>query len=133
MTRSGLTRRVRTPSLQRNTKRELERKYPATTIVAERIGDGAGSLALLDLPDELLLLIVSQLHAIRLDKNQSQAFKNKEKETDRQYENYYRRVALHSLCLTSKRLNRLTVPVLYSAFTGSTTRYGTSCHIQNST
>lgn len=125
MISSRLTKRVRTPPLQRNARRKIEHRYLTTTSVAERIGDGTGSLTLLDLPEELLLLIISQLHALRLDKTQSEAFKNKEKETDRQYENHYRRIALHSLCLTSRRLNRLAVPVLYSAFTGSTTRYGT--------
>ena len=125
MTSSRSTKRVMTPPLQRNARRKIEHRHPATTSVAETIGDGTGSLALLDLPDELLLLIISQLHALRLDKTQSEAFKHKEKETDRQYENHHRRIALHSLCLTSKILNRLAVPVLYSAFTGSTTRYGT--------
>ncbi|KAF1974475.1 hypothetical protein BU23DRAFT_94079 [Bimuria novae-zelandiae CBS 107.79] len=81
-------------------------------------------MQLLDLPDELLVLIFSKLHAVRLDKPQTRAFKNKQKERNRQYENYHRRNALYALCLTSQRLNRLAVPVLYSSITGSTTWYG---------
>lgn len=80
--------------------------------------------SLLDLPDELLLLVIYELLAIRLDQPQSLAFKNRQKETDRQYENFYRRSALYALCLTSKRLNRLAVPALYDAIVGSTTNYG---------
>ncbi|KAJ4302966.1 hypothetical protein N0V90_001857 [Kalmusia sp. IMI 367209] len=80
--------------------------------------------SLLDLPDELLLFIVSNLQAIRLEQPQSQAFRDKEKESARQYENYFRRTALHALSLASKRLNRLVVPILCSAIIGSTTRYG---------
>lgn len=133
MARTYQTSRVRAQPPQRPSKWELESKYPITTVAAARSGTEPGSLTLLDLPDELLLLIVSQLHAIRLDKTQSQAFKDRAKETDRQYENYYRRVALYSLCLTSRRFNRLAVPVLYSATVGSTTRYGTLCHRQSPT
>lgn len=79
---------------------------------------------ILDLPDELILLVISDLLAIRLEQPQSKAFRNRHRETDRQYENSYRRTALHALCLTSTRLYRLAVPALYNTVTGSTTSYG---------
>ena len=84
----------------------------------------AGELRLLYLPDELLLLIIDNLRAIRLHQPQSHAFKNRHQEMARQFENRLRRTALHALCLTSKKLNRLAVPALYNAITGSTTWYG---------
>jgi hypothetical protein len=83
-----------------------------------------GAPTLFDLPDELLLLVISKLLAIRLDQPQSLAFKDRQRETDRQYENFFRKSALYALCLTTKRLNRLAVPTLYGAITGSTTSYG---------
>ncbi|KAL5375011.1 hypothetical protein DPSP01_011501 [Paraphaeosphaeria sporulosa] len=113
----------RSPPLQNDTTWEFDTKYPfktATNIPANQ----TGAPSLLDLPDELILWVISELRAIRLDQPQSLAFKNKHKETNRQYENFYRRSALYALCLTSKRLNRLAVPALYDAVVGSTTNYG---------
>ncbi|KAF2446637.1 hypothetical protein P171DRAFT_430746 [Karstenula rhodostoma CBS 690.94] len=113
----------RTAPLQKDTSWEFETKYlfkPGANVIAAKLG----TRSLLDLPDELILLVISELLAIRLDQPQSLAFKNRHKETDRQYENYYRRSALYALCLTSKRLNRLAIPALYDAIVGSTTSYG---------
>ncbi|KAF2792858.1 hypothetical protein K505DRAFT_325870 [Melanomma pulvis-pyrius CBS 109.77] len=79
---------------------------------------------LMDLPDELLLQITECLHLIRSDQPQSQAFKSKEQERSRQRENHQRQKALYALCLTSRRLNRMAEPLLYSAFLGSSTWRG---------
>jgi hypothetical protein len=111
------------PPLQKDTTWEFDTKYPIKSGTDATIPE-IGALILFDLPDELLLLIISKLLAIRLDQPQSLAFKDRRRETDRQYENYYRRSALYALCLTSKRLNRLAVPTLYDAIAGSTTSYG---------
>jgi hypothetical protein len=76
------------------------------------------------LPDELLLEILLHLSTIRSFETQSTAFAQKEKEKARQRENRIRQLALHSLCLTSRHLSRLTTPVLYASFTGSATWHG---------
>ncbi|KAL5404126.1 hypothetical protein PMIN03_009375 [Paraphaeosphaeria minitans] len=115
--------RRQTPPLQKYTAWGFETNYPfkaAKNIPATQIG----ARGLLDLPDELLLWVVSELRATRLDQPQSLAFRNKHKESDRQDENFYRKYALYGLCLTSKRLNRLAIPALYDAVLGSTTNYG---------
>lgn len=78
----------------------------------------------MDLPDELVLHIVSSFHAIESFDPQAQAFRLKEQEKARQCENNERRTALHALCLTSKRLRRICEPLLYSAFMGSSTWSG---------
>jgi len=77
-----------------------------------------------DLPNELLLQIVQNFFAIRLDVPQSQAFRNKKKERARQLENHRRRSTLYSLCLTSKLLSPIATPILYSAITSTTTTRG---------
>jgi hypothetical protein len=76
------------------------------------------------LPDELVLHILSYYHAIRSYEPQSQAFKEKAKEKDRQRENHLRRKALCAVSLTSQRLKRVAEPILYSAFVGSLTWMG---------
>jgi hypothetical protein len=73
------------------------------------------------LPEELILLVFSHLQPIRSYEPQSQAFKAKAKEKDRQRENDCRRKALYALSLTSRNLRRFAEPVLYSAFVGSLT------------
>lgn len=82
------------------------------------------SPSLLALPDELILEISSHLAAIRSDEPQSQAFDDKINERSRQRENSKRRLGLHGLCLTSRRLSSIATPALYSSFTGSTTMHG---------
>jgi hypothetical protein len=81
-------------------------------------------ISLMDMPDELLLQIIGYLHVIRSDQPQSQAFKLKEEELVRQCENGVRQKTLHALCLTSRSLKRISEPILYSAFLGSTTWHG---------
>jgi hypothetical protein len=80
--------------------------------------------ALYTLPDELLLDIISSFACILSYEPQSSAFKDKEKEKARQCENGIRQRTLYSLCLTSQRLRRIAVPILYSSFHGSTTKHG---------
>lgn len=79
---------------------------------------------LLDLPDELLLEIISNFTAIRLDQPHLVAWKIKGKERYRQRENLHSKSALYSLCLASKKLNRVATPALYDAVIASTTEYG---------
>jgi hypothetical protein len=83
-------------------------------------------ISLMDMPDELLLQIIGYLHVIRSDQPQSQAFKLKEEERARQCENGVRQKTLHALCLTSRSLKRISEPILYSAFLGSSTWRGYS-------
>jgi hypothetical protein len=80
--------------------------------------------ALCSLPDELLLEITSNLGCIPSYEPQSAAFKDKKKERARQCENGTKQRTLYSLCLTSQRLRRIAVPILYSSFHGSTTKHG---------
>jgi hypothetical protein len=79
---------------------------------------------LCDLPDELLSEVIQQLDSIRSYEPQSTAFKYKEKERMRQRENRARQLTLHSLCLTSHRMRRLSLPTLYGSFLGCTTWNG---------
>jgi len=81
-------------------------------------------ISLMDLPDELLLQITDHFHVIRSFQPQSEAFKLKNQERTRQCENHIRQKTLYSLCLTSRRLRRISEPVLYSAFVSSTTWRG---------
>ncbi|KAF2005483.1 hypothetical protein P154DRAFT_483479 [Amniculicola lignicola CBS 123094] len=76
------------------------------------------------LPDELLLNMLSHFHVIRSFETQSEAFKLKEEEKQRQRENWGRQKALRSICLTSKRLRSIAEPILYSAYIGTCTRNG---------
>jgi hypothetical protein len=76
------------------------------------------------LPDELLLEIIQQLGCIRSYETQSTAFRDREGEKARQCENSIRRLALQSVCLTSRQMRDIATPVLYSSFTGSLTWYG---------
>jgi hypothetical protein len=82
------------------------------------------SAAIDSLPDELLLETLQYLSCIPSRETQSSAFKNKTKEIARQCENSERRQALYSLCLTSQRLRRIALPLLYASFTSSTTWHG---------
>jgi hypothetical protein len=79
---------------------------------------------LCDLPDELLSEVVQNLDSIRSYEPQSTAFKYKEVEKSRQRENRVRQLTLHSLCMTSHRLRRLSLPTLYGSFLGCTTWNG---------
>lgn len=78
----------------------------------------------MNLPDELVLHIISNFHAIRSFEPQAQAFRFKEKERSRQCENHLRQQALYALSRTSKRLKRISEALLYSAFMGSSTWRG---------
>jgi len=82
------------------------------------------SASLPGLPDELMLQIVSSFKAIRSDEPQSQAFRDKTKEKDRQQQNRHHQAVLYSLCLTSRSINQIAIPLLYSSFVGSTTLHG---------
>lgn len=77
-----------------------------------------------DLPNELLLHIVENFHAIRSYETQSEAFRFKEHEEARQRENFVRQCSLHALSLTSQKLHGICEPILYSAFISSTSKYG---------
>lgn len=81
-------------------------------------------ISLCNLPDEILLDVIHFLEAIRSYETQSTAFKNKEAEKARQCENHIRQQALHALCLTSHRLRRLSLPILYSSSITCTTSSG---------
>ncbi|EUC49088.1 hypothetical protein COCMIDRAFT_2151 [Bipolaris oryzae ATCC 44560] len=72
------------------------------------------------LPDELLLGILFHLRTIRSFGIYSPTF-DESKEKARQQENRLRQLSLSNLCRTSRHLNRLTIPALYAAFTGSST------------
>lgn len=70
---------------------------------------------LCDLPDELLVNVVRFLSVIRSYETQSTAFKNKKLEKARQCENNIRQQTLHALSLASRRLWRVSLPILYSS------------------
>ena len=76
------------------------------------------------LPDELILQIVSTFKAVRSEQPQSQAFRNKTEEKGRQRQNRLHQAVLSSLSLTSQKFNRISTPILYSSFIGSTTIHG---------
>jgi hypothetical protein len=80
--------------------------------------------SLQNLPDELILGIIQQLSCIRSYETQSTAFRDREGERARQCENRLRQLALHALCMTSRKLRAIATPLLYSSFTGSLTWYG---------
>ncbi|KAF1851263.1 uncharacterized protein K460DRAFT_329100 [Cucurbitaria berberidis CBS 394.84] len=77
-----------------------------------------------ELPDELILETIRHLSSIRSYEPQSTAFKDKERERARQFENGVRQLALHSICLTSHRFRRIATPTLYASFLGSATLHG---------
>ena len=79
---------------------------------------------LCDLPDEILLDVIRCLQAIRSFKTQSVAFRRKETEKGRQYENHARQRTLYALCLTSHRLRYLSLPTLYASSITCATRSG---------
>jgi hypothetical protein len=79
---------------------------------------------LCDLPDELLANIVRFLNIIRSYETQSTAFKDKNLEKTRQCENSIRQQTLHALSLTSQRLRRVSLPLLYSGSVTSATQSG---------
>lgn len=81
------------------------------------------STTISDLPEELLLQLVSYFCCITSQETQTAAFKNKQQEKGRQCENRTRQLSLHALCLMSHRLRRIATPILYASFTGSTTWY----------
>ncbi|KAF1957669.1 hypothetical protein CC80DRAFT_547563 [Byssothecium circinans] len=76
------------------------------------------------LPDELILNVLSNFETVRSDEPQAQAFQEKDHERNRQRENRASQLALHTLCLVSRRLNGLGTPFLYASFFGSATNYG---------
>lgn len=76
------------------------------------------------IPDELLLEILLHLSTIRSFETCSTIYDKREKEKARQRENRLRQLSLSNLCRTSRHLNRLAVPALYAAFTGSSTWFG---------
>ncbi|EMD67519.1 hypothetical protein GGP41_007402 [Bipolaris sorokiniana] len=80
--------------------------------------------SLAGLPDELLLGILLHFSTIRSFETYSTTFDEREKEIARQRENRLRQISLSNLCLTSRHLNRLAIPALYAAFTGSSTWFG---------
>jgi hypothetical protein len=82
------------------------------------------AVSIQSLPNELILEIVQQLGCIRSYETQSTAFKERAREKARQCENRIRQLALHSLCLTSRRLHSIAVPILYASFCGSLTWHG---------
>ncbi|KAJ4366781.1 hypothetical protein N0V83_007306 [Neocucurbitaria cava] len=84
----------------------------------------APATTLLDLPDELILEIIRPLSCIRSYETQSTAFKDKKKERARQHENHVRQLALHSICLASRRLRGIAIPTLYASFNASASLYG---------
>src|SRR3954466_5639280 len=82
---------------------------------------GYQPVGLMNLPDELIMHIASNFHAIRSSEVQSQAFKLKEIEKARQRESHLRRRALYALCLTSRRWKANAEPLLYSSCMSSST------------
>lgn len=81
-------------------------------------------MSLLQLPDELLLEIMRHLDSLRASEPQAIAMSKLKEERKRQSINQERRLALHSLCLTSRRLRRIATPVLYASFTSTSTWKG---------
>ncbi|EMD92597.1 hypothetical protein COCC4DRAFT_38030 [Bipolaris maydis ATCC 48331] len=75
------------------------------------------------LPDELLLEVLVHLSTIRSFETQS-TIVDKSEERARQRENRLRQLSLFNLCRTSRHLNRLAIPALYTAFTGFSTWVG---------
>ncbi|KAF2854226.1 hypothetical protein T440DRAFT_270734 [Plenodomus tracheiphilus IPT5] len=89
-------------------------------------GDSPPSKGFRDLPDELLLEIMTRLEVIRAYEPQSTAWSwhNWVGEGIRQGINQERQRTLHAICLTSRRLRRIATPILYAAFTGTSTWKG---------
>ncbi|KAF2262054.1 hypothetical protein CC78DRAFT_570030 [Lojkania enalia] len=73
----------------------------------------------MDLPNELILGIISVFRIIRSYETQSEGFRDKEHEKSRQCENRLRQRTLYSLSLTSRRFHRISQPILYSDFTST--------------
>lgn len=88
------------------------------------MGSQKGVSSLLELPDELIVHIFSGYHTVRSGQPQSQAFRNKEIERERQRNNCTKKRTLYALCLTDRRLRKICTPMLYSSFHGSTTLHG---------
>ena len=115
--------KTRPPTIQENARQATDGKYPNPLITTTK-GSGDEETSLLDLPNEVILIVVSYLRVLRLDTTPAQASRNNAAETNRQEENSHRRTTLHALCLTCKRLNWLVTPTLYNSLVGSTTQYG---------
>jgi hypothetical protein len=103
-------------------------KYPPTNqtqVPVLRLHERMYTMASLQtLPDELILGIIQQLSCIRSHETQSTAFRDREGEKARQFENSIRQSTLYKLCLTSRQLRTIATPVLYSSITGSLTWHG---------
>lgn len=103
----------------------LTPELAAATAPVMETPQGNKALSLLEkLPDELLIMVASCLRPIRSFETQSEAFKWKPQESQRQAENAKRRRTLCALCLTSRRLNQIVEPTLYSAFISTATPIG---------
>jgi hypothetical protein len=76
------------------------------------------------LPVELVLEILHHFRIIRCYEMYPGPWTYKSKENTRQFENNILQQSLRSVCLTSRLLNRIAIPMLYASFTGSVTRYG---------
>jgi len=80
------------------------------------------------LPDELVQEIITHLDAIRSYDTlfrYTEHQKNVAIEANRQSDNHIRRLALYSLCLTSRRLRRMATPILYASFIGTAAEHDT--------
>ncbi|KAI4678932.1 uncharacterized protein J4E88_006220 [Alternaria novae-zelandiae] len=80
------------------------------------------------LPDELVQEIITHLDAIRSYDTlfrYTEHQKNVAIEANRQSDNHIRRLALYSLCLTSRCLRRMATPILYASFIGTAAEHGT--------
>lgn len=76
----------------------------------------ASHTATIHLPDEIWLEILSNLPIIRTHKFQCVSVQEQHEEKERQFENKVRQKTLYSICLTCRRLNSITTPILYSSF-----------------
>ncbi|KAI4613307.1 uncharacterized protein J4E87_009954 [Alternaria ethzedia] len=80
------------------------------------------------LPDELVQEIITHLDAIRSCDTLFRFTKHQKDvaiEANRQSDNHIRRLALYSLCLTSRCLKRMATPILYASFIGTAAEHGT--------
>jgi len=76
-----------------------------------------------ELPDELLLEIITHFACIQSFEPQSVAFKQQKTEKARQRENRNRELVLYALCLVSHRTRAIATPILYSSFVSCATSY----------
>lgn len=81
----------------------------------------AADRGLENLPDELMLEIISYFNPIPSFEPQPVAFRHRTKECARQRENRERQLVLHALCLTSRHIRALATPTLYSSLLSCTT------------